>query len=141
MSLIRQDIKELKTDDRRLRQFGLLVGGVFTALGLVWWARGKPFFAWSLTPGVVLMAFGLAWPRALKLVYIAWMSLAIVLGFVVSTILLTLFFFLVITPTGLVARVAGKDFLALKLDRQASTYWISRERKAPKPSEEYDRQF
>src|SRR5256885_8674743 len=123
MSLIRQDIKELKTDDRRLRQFGLLVGGVFTALGLVWWARGKPFFGWSLTPGVVLIAFGLAWPKVLKLLYIAWMSLAIVLGFVISTILLTLFFFLVITPTGLVARLAGKDFLALKMDRQASTYW------------------
>ena len=117
------------------------MGGVFTALGLVWWARGKPLFAWSLTPGIALMVFGLAWPKALKLAYIAWMSLAIVLGFVVSTALLTLFFFLVITPIGLAARLAGKDFLSLKLDRQAETYWITRERKPPKAPVEFERQF
>ena len=139
--MILKDIKELKTANRDLRKFGLLVGAVFTVLGLIWWARGKPFFAGSLAPGAALMAFGLAWPRALKFAYIAWMSLAIVLGFVVSTALLTLFFFIVITPIGLVARLAGKDFLGLKLDRQAASYWISRERKVPKPSEEYDRQF
>ncbi len=139
--MIRQDLKEIKTGDRDLRKFGLLVGSVFMVLGLVWRARGKPYFAWSLVPGVVLVAFGLVWPRALKLVHLAWMSLAIVLGFVVSTVLLTCFFFLVITPIGLVARLAGKDFLGLKLDRRASTYWINKETNGPKAPAEYERQF
>ena len=139
--MIAKDIKELKTTNRDLRKFGLLVGGVFTVLGLIWWARGKPHFPWFLAPGLVLLAFGLAWPWALKYVYIAWMSLAIVLSFVVSTVLLTFFFFLVITPTGLVARLVGKDFLGLKLDRQAPTYWLPRQPKTPKSPADYERQF
>jgi hypothetical protein len=139
--MISHELKSLKTGDRDLRKFGWLVGGVFSVLGLLWWARGKPYFASALTPGVALVALGLAWPRALKYLYIAWMTLAIVLGFVVSTVLLTLFFFLVITPIGLVARLCGKDFLSLKLDRQAPTYWLRREGKAPKTPADYERQF
>ena len=54
------------------------------------------------------------------------------LGFVVSHVILTLFFFLVITPVGLVARLLGKDFLSLKLDRETQTYWIPRR---PRPSQ------
>jgi hypothetical protein len=34
-----------------------------------------------------------------------------------------------------------KDFLRLKLDPQAKSYWIPRERKEPKPVAEYERQF
>ena len=47
------------------------------------------------------------------------MSVAFVLGFVMAHVILTLFFLLVITPMGLVARLVGKDFLSLKLDRTA----------------------
>ena len=86
------------------------------------------------------MAFGLLAPRVLKYIYIAWMALAFVLGFIVSGILLTLFFFLVITPIGWVARCFGNDFLSLKLDRRTPSYWLPRERKTKKPSD-YERQF
>src|ERR1051326_7414393 len=117
-AMIRDDLKQLKTGDRDLRKFGLLVGGVFAALGLIVLLRHKahwPYFVW---PGAALVLFGAIFPRALKYVYIAWMSVAFALGFVVSHVILTLFFFLVITPIGLVARLFGKDFLSLKLDRQ-----------------------
>ncbi len=136
-----QEIKELKTGERDLRKFGLLVGGVFAALGLLLLLRGKALFPYFLAAGALLVAFGAALPRSLKHVYIAWMSLAILLGFIISNIILTLFFFLVITPIGLIARVCGRDFLSLKLDRRAPTYWIPRPDKAPKSQAEYEQQF
>ncbi len=138
--MIASEIKQLKTGPRELRKSGLLVGGVFTALGVVSWLRHKPAAPWLLTPGVLLMVFGLLAPRTLKYIYLAWMSLAIVLGFVVSNILLTVFFFVVITPIGFIARCSGKDFLGLKLDPKAASYWLPREKKLRKP-EEYERQF
>lgn len=137
---IREDIKQLKTGHRDLRKFGLMVGGVFAAVGLLflWRHPGRsPYFLW---PGGMLMLLGLALPRALKWVYIAWMSLAFVLGFIMAHLILTLFFFLVITPMGLVARLMGKDFLSLKLDRAAKTYWRPRSQK-PKSAADYERQF
>ncbi len=88
----------------------------------------------------MLVLPGLIAPRVLKPVYLAWMTLAILLGFVVSGFLLILFFFLVITPIGWVARCLGNDFLKLKLERSAASYWVRRERKPKRPAE-YERQF
>ena len=140
MSIL-EDIKALKTGDRELKKFGLLVGFVFAALGLLAWARGKGYYPFLLVPGAALMLFGAAFPRSLKPVYIAWMSLAFVLGFIMSHLILGLLFFLVITPIGLVARMAGKDFLRLKLDPKAGSYWIPRERRGPADPPDYERQF
>jgi hypothetical protein len=138
--MIFDDIKSLKTGPRELRKFGLLVGGVFTVLGLLWLLRHKPHYPWLLTPGVVLIVLGTVVPKTLKPVYMAWMSVGVVLGFIVSNVLLTLFFFVVITPIGLVARLSGKDFLRLKLDRAAKTYWLPRPKRETDASQ-YERQF
>jgi hypothetical protein len=137
---IREDIKQLKTGPPDLRKFGLLVGGVLAALGILYLLRHKADYPWFLVPGMVLLAFGAILPRALKYVYIAWMTLAIVLGFAMAHVILTLFFFLVITPLGLVARLFRKDFLNLKLDKQAATYWIRREQKL-RTEANYEQQF
>lgn len=137
---IREDIKQLKTGDRDLRKFGLVVGGVFAALGLLFLLRNKAAYPYFLWPGAGLVVVGVIFPRALRYVYLAWMSVAFVLGFVMAHVILTLFFFFVITPIGLLARLVGKDFLSLKLDRRANSYWIPREQKAKSPAE-YERQF
>jgi hypothetical protein len=138
--MILDDIKQLKTGGRELRKFGLLVGGVFAVFGILMWARGKPHFLWLLGPGLALVVLGLIFPRSLKYVYLAWMSLAIVLGFVVSNVLLTLLFLFVITPIGLTARLFRKDFLRLQIRPDDPTYWIRRDRTA-QPKSNYERQF
>ena len=137
---IRDDIRQLKTGDRDLRKFGLTVGGVFALLGVLFLWRHKAHWPYFLWPGAGLIAAGFIFPRALKWVYIAWMSIAFVLGFVMAHVILTLFFFLIITPVGLVARLFGQDFLSLKLDRTAKSYWIPREKKVKQPAD-YERQF
>ncbi len=139
--MILNEIKQLKTGPRELRKFGLLVGGILGALGLLALARSKGYSPYLLAPGLALLVLGAVWPRALKHIYIAWMSLAILLGYAVSTIILTLFFFLVITPIGLAARLLGRDFLRLKIDRAAPSYWITRELKPGRTRAEYERQF
>src|SRR4051794_28465271 len=109
--MIRDEIQQLKTGPRDLRKFGLLVGGVFGLVAAWWWWRGKPYASYALIPAVPLLLLGLVWPRGLKWPYLAWMSMALVLGMVVSTILLTIFYYVVVTPVGLLARLVGKDFL------------------------------
>lgn len=137
---IRQQINDLKIDTPNLRKFGLLVGGVALLIGLVLLLRHKTNYPYLFWPGAILIAFGAVWPRALKYPYIAWMTMAFALGFVMSQVILTLFFFLLVTPISLLARLVGKDFLNRKLDLQATTYWIPREAKAKTP-ESYEQQF
>lgn len=134
------DIKKLKTGPRDLRKFGLTVGAVFIALGVVLLLRHRPSYPYLLGVGAALSAFGALWPRALKSIYIAWMALAFTLGFVMSNVILTLLFFLVVTPMGLLARLFGKDFLARKWDKRGASYWIPRARET-KTAQSYERQF
>ena len=73
--------------------------------------------------------FGLVFPLILKPIYILWMSFAVVMGFIVSHIILSLIFGLVFTPAGLLIRLLRKDPLDEKINPQAESYWIKRERK------------
>lgn len=139
--MIGQELRELKATPKELRKFGLLVGGVFLLLGAWFWYRGKPFYWYTFVPGVPLVGLGAVWPTSLKWVYLGWMSLALVLGFVVSTVLLTVFYYVIMTPVGLIARAVGKDFLSQKLEPGAASYWIVRKSSGPKQRHEYEQQF
>jgi hypothetical protein len=69
------------------------------------------------------------------------MSLVFTMGLLVSTVVLTIFYFLVITPIGIGGRLFGKDFLSEKLAPNAKSYWLVRDRsKIPKPVD-YEQQY
>jgi hypothetical protein len=56
----------------------------------------------------------------------AWFGLSLFLGKVVSPIVLSIIFFVLIAPVALITRLFGRDALLLK-KRQASTYWVDKE--------------
>lgn len=60
-------------------------------------------------------------------------------GFVVSHIIVTLVFFLVVTPVGLALRLFGHDALQLKVDGNARTHWTARPE--PPPADQYFHQY
>lgn len=70
------------------------------------------------------MLLGLVYPRALRPVEYVWMKLAMVLNYVMTRVILTLAFFLAITPTGLLVRLFKKDLLSLTIDPQQQSYWV-----------------
>ena len=70
----------------------------------------------------------------------SWAVLAFALGFVMSNVILTLFFFLFVTPIGLVARLFQKDFLTRKCDKRSPSYWIQCGTEM-KTAKSYERQF
>ncbi len=137
-----EDIKGLtKATPRELRKFGLVVGAVFCSLGLSLLKLHKPYYWYVLAPGVPLVVLGAALPRSLKWIYVGWMTLAMVMGAIVSTILLTLLFYCIVTPIGLIARLAGKDFLSRNLEPKAASDWILRDISKPKQKHEHEQQF
>ena len=113
-----------KNSFRTEREFGLVVGGVFVLLGSWWLFRGKFVNAtYIVLPlGTVLILLGLLWPKALVLPNRGWMLLAEALSFVTTRIILGLVFFLIVTPIGVVKRLAGWDPLSRRGPRRAS-YW------------------
>lgn len=106
------------------RRFGLAVGTalpVLFGLGLPWlFGTAWPLWPWPV--GAALIGLGLFAPRPLMPLERIWMGVAHVLGRVNSIILLTLVYYLVITPTALVMRWRGRDYLQLRGDPNRLTY-------------------
>ncbi len=136
-----QELKRIPKGKKDLRKFGMLVGMILMLLGAWFFYRGKPASPFVFCPGVLLFFLGLLFPGTLLCVYLPWMGIGLALGFVVSQVLLTLLFFLLVTPLGLFGRIIGKDFLRKKLDRDAASYWIARTPRAEPAPETYLRQF
>lgn len=107
------------------RKFGLLVGGAFIVLGLLLWYRGHSTGASIVVPlGALLIAAGLLAPARLGPVYRAWNALALAISKVTTPILMGVIYFLVLTPTGLLARLLGHR--PLSRTRGDATHWQSR---------------
>lgn len=114
----------MKHSYRVEREFGLIVGGIFTLLG-AWWLYRVKFVGVSeaiLGLGLILMVFGLAFPRSLVYPNRAWMLLAEALAYVSTRIILGLVFFFVVTPIGVVKRLLGWDPLHRRAGSGPS-YW------------------
>ena len=66
-------------------------------------------------------------PFVLKPIYWIWMIFATILGWIMTRIILSLLFYVIITPIGLILRMFGKQFLELKYNKNVNTYWNYRE--------------
>ncbi|MEW5852362.1 MAG: SxtJ family membrane protein [Myxococcota bacterium] len=113
-------------DNKGLRKFGLTTGAIFVALfGLaIPLLRGVDLPRWPWMVAAVFWVPALVALPLMRLIYQAWMKVGLVLGAINSRIILGVFFFLVVMPTGLIMRVLGKDPMARKLDKSASTYRV-----------------
>ena len=109
---------------KELRDFGLLLGGITAPLfGLVLpWLFGRSLPSWPWVFGAVVLTWALALPQSLKPLYLVWMAVGAVLGWINTRIILTVMFFLVILPTGLIMRLTGKDPMARSFSDQAKSY-------------------
>jgi len=122
MSLIEKRVATVSD----LKWFGVILAGCFGVLGTLSWLRGHH------TPAAVLWSIG----GALALLYYAvrplqslmfdlWMGITYPIGWVVSNLTLTLMFYFVVTPLGLIMRLCGRGPMERRFDRVAVTYWRS----------------
>jgi len=118
------EIRNIKSGKKELRQFGFTMGIILAVLGVLLLVRGKDNYPYLFMASGVLIFLGLVWPAGLKPLQKAWMSLAVVMGWVMTRLILTVLFYLVISPIGLLAKLFNKDFLSLKLEPEAKSYWI-----------------
>jgi hypothetical protein len=95
------------------RQFGLVVGGLLALIGaLLYLWKGRAVAGLVLgVPGALLLLFAAAAPGLLAAPHRVWMKFAHVLGTVNGFLFLSILFFLVLTPLGVVLRLFGRDEL------------------------------
>jgi hypothetical protein len=122
------------------RKSALLVAAVLLAVAAWNVYRGRPaVVAVFGALGAALVVAGLLVPPAARAFHTAWMKFAALLGHVNSRVLLTLMYYLVVTPYGIVTRLVGRDPLRRR-GAKAESYWV--ERKATRQTrEQFERLF
>lgn len=108
--------------------------------GLLLW-RHKPIYFWFLGIGALFGIAGLAAPVSLRYINMAWMKLAAGLGWLNSRIILSVFYFIIFTPVGFVARIIGKDMLDISWKRKRESYWIPAKEETDIDKKRYERMF
>ncbi len=131
-----------KTPSKRdLAWFGLTFLSFFGLIGLVvWWRAGSlraAVILWAAAGAVTAVYYAV--PPCRRAIYLGWMYAAFPIGWIISHLVLATVYYLVLTPTGLLMRLFGRDPMHRKFAPQATTYWIPVK---PEPDKRrYFRQF
>jgi hypothetical protein len=114
------------TDTKQIRKFGLIAlvfFGCLCALG-IWLEKPLPAYLFG-----ALSALGFGFiliPLQLEPVFASWLKIAYLIGRIFTTILLTLAYYFVITPSAFIKRLFGGNPIPVKPDKVVSSYWVNR---------------
>tara|TARA_B100000700_G_scaffold311644_1_gene394194 strand:+ start:31 stop:441 length:411 start_codon:yes stop_codon:yes gene_type:complete len=133
------EIKNIKTNTKNIRSFGITIGIILFSVSALLYYYSENYYQILL-----FIASGFLWlsiiiPILLKPVYLVWMSFAVILGWIMTRVILSSLFYLIITPIGIITRLLGEDFLALKTSNSDS-YWNERDR-SKELNQNYEKQF
>ena len=128
------------TSKKELRTFGLIMAGMIALFfgALLPWIWNWQWSLWPWVTAAVFLLLAGAAPGILKPFYIVWMKVGHVLGWINTRIILSIFFYGVLLPVGLLMRSFRGDPMERSLDKQAQTYRIPSQ---AKPAEDLEKPF
>ena len=107
------------------KSFGIVFFVVFLIIALYPLLENESVRVWSIIVSVIFLILGLLNSTILSPLNKVWFKFGIALGNFVSPIVMSLVFFIVVTPISIIMRVLKKDLLNLKKGNK-KTYWIER---------------
>ena len=122
---VKTEIASLELSKKKLRNFGLLVGGIFLVISILFFLKDNNVMPYIfLIIGGILFLFGAFSPQLLKTTYKIWMGFSFAIGWVISRILLMILFYIIVTPIGLISKLIKKEFLKLRFKSKKDSYWV-----------------
>ena len=109
------------------KSFGVLFFIVFLLIALWPLVNGDSLRVWSLLIAVIFLVLGLLNSKILNPFKKIWIKFGEILGKMIAPLVLSIVYFIVITPIGLLLRIFGKDLLGIKFLKKKS-YWIKRDK-------------
>ena len=108
------------------RSFGIIFFIVFLIIALWPILNSENIRVWSLIISIFFLFLGIFNSKLLTPLNRLWMKFGLLLGKIVSPVVMSVIFFGIVTPTGLVMRIFGKDILKLNKNNNNS-YWENKD--------------
>jgi hypothetical protein len=127
MNWLKEEFVHVDRSPKALRRFGFILGTMSILVGLLFLLRhrsGLPL----LFIGALLIILGVVAPKTLRYFHAVWIAFSLLIGSIMSRVILTLVFFLVVTPIGLLQRLVSRSGIDLRFRTGASSYWQAREK-------------
>ena len=105
------------------KSFGIVFFIVFLIIAFWPFVSFSTFKIWPLLISIIFLILGLMNSKILSPLNKIWFKFGILLGSIVSPIVMSIIFFVIITPIGIIMKMLGKDLLNKKYNKQNS-YWI-----------------
>jgi len=131
---------KINASDHEVRKFGLMFSAICAGVALFSLYRGGHAWPWFSGGAAFFLLSGLLARPVLRPIYVGWMKFAFFLGWINTRLILGIFFYLVLTPVGVIMRLTGWDPLARKIDRTVPSYWVQR-KPEPFDPKKYERLF
>ncbi len=129
-------------DHRQCRQFGWGALVMLPLISLVFYWTGRLSPGWAIVPGgtgVVIFSLSRISGSLVRPVYVGLTLLGLPIGWVMSYVILAVFYFGILTPLALVFKIIGRDAMCRRLDKTAKTYWVPH--RPPTSMRQYFNQF
>ena len=134
-----EEFTSIKSTRKDLKNFGFTIGFILLILSGFLFYKEKNLFVYFFCIGSMSIGLGGITPVVLKPIYKIWMIFAVIIGWIMTRVILSVLFFSIITTIGIFTRLIGKDFLSLK-SRNQKSYWNSRDREY-ELNQDYEKQF
>ena len=110
------------------RSFGIVFFFVFLIVSVWPLINENLLRVWSIYIAIIFLILGLMNSNVLTPLNVLWFKFGKLLGSIVAPIVMGIVFFIVITPTGFIMRIFGKDLLNKKYNNKSKSYWINKEK-------------
>tara|TARA_X000000368_G_C22459627_1_gene462723 strand:- start:36 stop:419 length:384 start_codon:yes stop_codon:yes gene_type:complete len=107
------------------RNFGIVFTIVFLIISFWPLLKNGEIRYWSLIISFIFFVLAIINSKILTPLNKVWMKFGLILGKIVSPLVMGVIFFFVVTPTGIIMRLFGKDLLNLKKNNK-NTYWLKK---------------
>lgn len=118
------------------KSFGYLFFLIFLGLALWVFVKNQNINYWFIGIGTFFLLLTLIKSKLLNLLNDIWIKFGELLGRIIAPIIMSIIFFLIVTPIGLILKMFHKDLLNLKFNKN-KTYWMKKD----KTIQSMDKQF
>ena len=110
------------------RNFGVVFFIVFLVLGF-WPAKsGGEINIFLILISFIFLFLAITKSKLLTPLNKLWFKFGVKLGAIIAPIVMSVVFFLVVTPIGIIMKIFGKDLINKKINKDTKTYWINRKK-------------